>query len=303
MGKHIKISAGDKFTVKPNIVVTVVEYHTSQSILVKDEEGNQRAVDASNLRSGNVLWRHKDGRLRQLRNGDRFKKNAPPKVGERYESTNYGWFRVICLEGRGLMTIEFEDTGSVRRGVNTYVASTGGVRDLAKHRNIGMFEKYEIGSKWESNNWGSFTVIGITDSQNVSILWTDTGHVQHGVSTASISSGMLKDQSICEDSWDYLKPAKGMHYIYFAVLNGEVIYVGQGYHRRYLHANSGMSHNLELNRLYFSGEKVTVEIHKDSLTKEEAAVLEKTLIKEMNPRCNVRVYVVQPVQETLPLFD
>lgn len=290
MGKHKKIKVGDKFTVRPDVEVTVVEYYNAKAVIVEDAERNRRECQASDLKSGNITWLKKDGSFKKY--VKKIGKRPSPKVGERYKSEHHGWFVILKIEGYNNMTIRFEDTGAEKSGVYTHIAFSGKVADPSKPRYEGLLEKYPIGSVWESYNWGEFEIVDIKSAQDVTIRWALTGRLQHCVSTASIRKGFVVDHDRYEKEVNYLHPEEGKHYIYVAKLDGQIIYVGQGFGKRYLHCKGGWSHNVELNRLYFEGRDVVVEIYKDGISKAEATELEKNLISTLKPYCNKRVYNV-----------
>lgn len=284
MGKHQpKIKVGDKFTLKCGTVVEVIEYGSSKYIIVESNDGVTKQCRSDQLHENRLAW----GAYKRIKEGRR----ASPKAGERYESNNHGWFKVLSVDGYSNMTIQFENTGEVKSNVYTQVAFSGKVRDPSIPRHSKLTETYKIGSRWESNNYGWFTILEVFSSVNTTIQWESSGYIQTNVTTGAITSGVLADQSRSNE-WDYLKPTQDRHYVYIAKLGGEVIYIGKGIGRRYLHPTSGCSHSKELNRLHFAGEDVTVEIHTDDLSEQEAFQLEKLLIKEFAPRCNQRVYVV-----------
>ncbi len=70
------------------------------------------------------------------------------------------------------------------------------------------------------------------------------------------------------------------NYIVYTAKDSEGIlrYVGEGKSDRYLHVNSGTSHNIKLNEHYFLKGKMNVEIVRESLTKPKALAVEKFLI-------------------------
>ena len=74
------------------------------------------------------------------------------------------------------------------------------------------------------------------------------------------------------------------YYVYFAIENGIVRYVGYGTGKRYLHCNSGTSHVRELNQKVLA-EHVTFDVHivNQFLTKKQAAELEKLYISRYRP--------------------
>jgi len=61
---------------------------------------------------------------------------------------------------------------------------------------------------------------------------------------------------------------------------GQLRYIGEGKPDRYLHVNSGASHNTEINRHFFLNGKMRVEIIKEGLTKVESLAFEKMLLNQ-----------------------
>ena len=107
------------------------------------------------------------------------------------------------------------------------------------------------------------------------------------VSLNALQKGLIKWSDFDGYSWDYLGVAKAGYYIYTVECDGEIVYVGKGTGRRYLHARSGTSHNLELNRLYFMQTPTIVSIYKSGLTENESLIIEKELISSINPKFNI----------------
>lgn len=71
--------------------------------------------------------------------------------------------------------------------------------------------------------------------------------------------------------------------------DGTLRYVGEGKSDRYLHVNSGTSHNYKLNEHFFLKGKMDVEVVRDSLTKPKALAVEKFLISRYrNTLWNIR---------------
>lgn len=75
-------------------------------------------------------------------------------------------------------------------------------------------------------------------------------------------------------------------YVYIAVFEDVVYYVGKGSKSRYTHCNSGKSGNADLNRLHFAGVKFDVYVFEDRLEEEAAFAIEAELIKQLKPRFN-----------------
>lgn len=71
--------------------------------------------------------------------------------------------------------------------------------------------------------------------------------------------------------------------------DGVIRYVGEGKNDRYLHVNSGTSHNFKLNEHFFKRGEMEVEVVRSSLTKPKALAVEKFLIsRNQNTLWNIR---------------
>lgn len=80
---------------------------------------------------------------------------------------------------------------------------------------------------------------------------------------------------------------KGDYYVYLAVDSGDnLVYVGSGKYGRWDHVCSGISHNKELNRLHFSGDRLRIIGLIDQVSKEDSLRFERATIRLMNPSAN-----------------
>lgn len=70
------------------------------------------------------------------------------------------------------------------------------------------------------------------------------------------------------------------YYVYVCFVDGDVKYIGMGKGDRYKHCTSGTSSCAELNRDFFTGKELRVEIIHHSLTKNEAAYKEAEVIAQ-----------------------
>lgn len=80
-------------------------------------------------------------------------------------------------------------------------------------------------------------------------------------------------------------------YVYCAVHNGIVVYIGKGKPGRITHINSGTSHNYKLNEYHFRNKLLNeplldVRIVNYYATDKEASEKESGLIKLFKPECN-----------------
>lgn len=77
------------------------------------------------------------------------------------------------------------------------------------------------------------------------------------------------------------------YYVYVARNEaGKVVYVGSGKGNRLLHVTSGISHNKGLNAMFYSGDKVSVEIAEEGLSQQDALSREQHFIDTLSPSCN-----------------
>jgi hypothetical protein len=76
------------------------------------------------------------------------------------------------------------------------------------------------------------------------------------------------------------------NYVYAAVNEGEVVYIGKGKGKRWQHCTSGISSNYHLNRLHFDGANVEVRIVHDNLSSDCCEALEAYLIAYHRPAGN-----------------
>lgn len=70
----------------------------------------------------------------------------------------------------------------------------------------------------------------------------------------------------------------GKYYVYFVRVNDRIVYVGKGSGDRYKHAVSGSSSVPELNRHFFSGDKIEVFQVYSGLSEEDALYYESEFV-------------------------
>ena len=70
------------------------------------------------------------------------------------------------------------------------------------------------------------------------------------------------------------------YYVYGAYVDGVLKYVGKGTGNRYKHCMSGKSSCAELNRDFFGGKHITVELLYQNLAEDRALILERDMISE-----------------------
>ena len=103
------------------------------------------------------------------------------------------------------------------------------------------------------------------------------------------------------NTYDFLNKALGTsinprqkYFEVYAAFDDEsdLLYIGSGKKNRHRHCNSGRSHCLELNKMFFSGEDIIVKVVAKFLTKEEAEDYEIELIQTHKPKYNKLLYSV-----------
>ena len=75
--------------------------------------------------------------------------------------------------------------------------------------------------------------------------------------------------------------------VYVASYEGDVVYVGHGALGRHKHLNSGKSHLLQANKLYFEGKSIGIVVVSLYDSKEEAKQAEIEMIEELSPLWNI----------------
>lgn len=253
---------GDKFTLKCGTELTILGRVNANYVLVCDEKGNERSVQLTNLSRGKVRW----GRP------------TSAKIGDRFESNNYGWCEVIAVSGKSY-TIRFDNTGGTREHIAFHLLRDGDYRDYEAPKHMPSSDTYYIGSRWESNICGWATVTEFLSNEKITVEFDETKN-RACVSGGKLRSGQFSDKIKRRRD----KPCKS--YVYVAYYEGEVVYVGKGYGTRYLHCNSGTSHCYELNKLHFEGKEVEVIILADGLYDADAKSLESEIIADLKPRHN-----------------
>jgi len=83
-----------------------------------------------------------------------------------------------------------------------------------------------------------------------------------------------------------METKQNKYYVYVAIKEDEVVYVGKGTGSRYKHLISGKSHVYEANECFFMGINFTTKIIASFDTSEEALSFESKMIKDINPTWN-----------------
>lgn len=274
----MKYENGDEVVID-GIRFVVVNYIDSKNVYIKNLETGEE------LRSRNEVLQGKRGRKIQYK--PKQKHMPSPKLGDRFLTNHYGWITVVKLSGY-YIDVQFDNTGFIKENVYRAKVHTGGIKDdsIGRLSSKAFKQLFVKGSIFTTKNFGDIEVVEVKDSKAITIKWLDTGRIQKSITSTEIRSGNLCDYQR-KTEWDFLGVGD-KHYVYGVKHKGEIVYVGKGVGRRYLHTCNGRSHNKELNRIYFcEGEKVEVFIILSGITdSKQAQRLEKEFILELNPKYN-----------------
>lgn len=81
----------------------------------------------------------------------------------------------------------------------------------------------------------------------------------------------------------------GEYYVYFAICDADVVYIGSGKGDRYKHVNSGISSCWFLNKLYFANKTIICVRVIQGLAKDDSMLLEQILVEAIQPFGNKSV--------------
>lgn len=111
------MSPGDKHTTRDGVTVTVAEYLYASRVVVEDEHGNRRELDAKLLRTTGITWLNKDGTLR----GHKARQTIvlpPLAVGRTYRNPEGLSARILALDGNAkLADVLWIKAARVERGL------------------------------------------------------------------------------------------------------------------------------------------------------------------------------------------
>lgn len=284
---------GEEFTLNCGEVVKIVEYNSSENVIVSDVSGNTKKVIIDSLRRGSVAWEWNisgDGRRSKYKVGQKFVLNCGVEV-EIVKMLKNSKCLVRDTDGNEA-TVRREHLNSGE--ANWYIGGRSVREILTEERNHASIQlplKFPIGSRRMSRDFGWYSIIAHNIENNtVSVKWDNTKFEQHDVFCGYMTEGSLKDASITKNRKDLLLKPTG-HYVYLAALNDKVYYIGSGKGLRYSHVNSGTSHNYKLNQHHFTSEdKLEVEIIIEGMSKEESMEVEERLICDLNPEYNYKMY-------------
>lgn len=116
------------------------------------------------------------------------------KVGNQYESNNYGPVEVLELLPKEYARIKFLRTGAIREAQRANITQ-GRVRDTT----VSVLEdqsryKIKVGRVYQTNFYGNVVVTGRVDSLNVVVRFLDSGE-ERTVRTSALHSGNIRDRS------------------------------------------------------------------------------------------------------------
>lgn len=290
MGRKSKTQVGDLITLPNGDVVEVLDYISCKKILVKN------IVSLKEFWTRNEVLQGKRGDKNcKVKYSPRTKQNPPVKIGQRFQSDNHGECEVTEINGY-FMTIKFLNTGAIKTNVYRSIAYSGKVADPSRgnSQQLKFKQEYAVGKVFNSELYGKYEIISNETANDISIKWLDTGKIQHGVKSYYIKNDSLRDEHNPDRSWNYLNCRLNVYYIYVVLLNGYIVYVGKGINKRYLHVNSGVSHNLELNRHYFCHDNnLKVMIHRYFESEEDCSKHEQWLINFLKPCYNSTLYMTK----------
>ena len=216
---------------------------------------------------------------------DRKKRSPPAKVGDIFMTANHGRAIVLWKHDYKNMAIMFEDTLEIRENVLSHVAFSGKVSDPSVGNiSIAAFNSYfYVGREFE-NDYGVYTIKQVVDSTSILIVWYD-GAEQW------TKADNIRRNNVAKDGpklWNYLNVDVENHYVYYVKYFDKLVYVGSGKGSRYLHPNSGRSHNKDLNRIYFCGDLsgLCVSVPYQGLSKEQSESIERVIIWNIKPEFN-----------------
>lgn len=283
MGKHFKIKNGDKLRVGETELLVIDSQNTRKILVEVVSTGETLFLRADQLQC------KRNSKFYKAEYKPKTKRNPSPVKGQRFFSDNHGECEIVEIYGY-LMTIRFLDTGTLKQNVYRAVTYSGKVADPSRghSQQLKFKQQYAVGKVFESAKYGKFEIVENTSSIDITIRWETTGELQYGISTERIKSGTVVDTNKPSRWWNYLNVDIEKYYIYIVLLKGSIVYVGKGKGDRYLHVNSGKSHNRELNRHYFChGNDLVVKIHMTFDDKDECEEHEHWMINFLKPCYNV----------------
>lgn len=222
-----------------------------------------------------------------VKKGTKFKKTLA-RVGERYFNKYSGWYEIVASEGDSKFTVVFDNTGYVKPNNFLSAITKGLIRDDSLVNNFVSKDRYPVGHQFTMQNGTIAEVVEVLNFEQIKVRWLETG-----VESVHESRNLKKGKINCLNGysgWNYLyvDESKGVYYVYFVYDNDyNICYIGSGTGSRYTHTDSGISHSYNLNKMHFTGVETITRIFKGGLSITEARDLERELILQHRPYCNI----------------
>lgn len=271
--EHIAgVKVGDEFLLRCGAYVVVTHYKNSSKVTVEDSNGNSKITTTTALKRGQVNWAefgfpYHFGAEPRIMVGDKFQLSCGMSV----TVTNYENSKKITVsDDSGNFKIVYGSR--LRKGDVSW--HQFGISSTKQRTAVGDMFMLNCGVEVTIVEYRNCSTVVVEDSEGNSRT-TDSASLRNG--TTSWRQFLPKT---------FIPSPKG-HYVYIVRLCGEIIYIGSGFGRRFMHPNHGGSNNPELNRLFFfSKEPMEVTIHIEGITKQESLDLEKALITKHKPKLN-----------------
>ena len=266
------IRLGDVFQMKCGTNVKVVAIINSYYLTVVGPEGIEKKMKRNDLINKRYEWLPYGKALKDM-------------IGKQFK-LNCGVVVTVLPSFSGTEVLVEDDEGNKKTTIkSSLIAGNVSWTEFGISRYNRTTSDIQVGCRWQTKKWGWLTITEYHSAGNLTVKWDESGNVQKHCDAHGVRAGTLRDKA---RHWNYLKADLSKHYVYIVKYKGEIVYVGQGFHNRYLHTDGGTSHCLELNRLFFLGEKVVTSLYKQGLSKEESLDIERKLILEYNPKFNIK---------------
>lgn len=306
--KENPAKVGDKFITKNGVEVEIVLYNNYKDVLVSDGVLTRKSC-VRDLRNGDAYWptgpklapKPRKPHVHAPRE-DGLNNGLPKKykAGAEFETERFGKFLITEVSQDGWLKVRFHNTGHEKSykaspkfhpsivNDDSLKATEEKPKYIRKHPVLS--ERWPVGSIHSSRMHGQFKILEVNGCLDIVIRWEDTGHIQTTTSSTLKVRGP-KDESVVGN---YLG-AQG-HYVYYAMHDGRIVYIGIGKGARYSHCTSGKSSCYYLNKLHFEKQQVSVGILIDKLSRDVVAALERYCILKILPEGNVAI-PLQSVEE------
>jgi hypothetical protein len=281
MRKYDFVVVGYKFTSKCGEELEVIEIVSSSNILVSDCIGRTKRLTSAAIANKSFKWKYSNGLFCERK--PRSNKQTIVDIGKVFKSNFYGDFEVIEKVG-GKFTVRFLETGAIKDKVSVDNVLVGAVKDPSLPAYSKYSTMFKAGTILRGNKNGNIIVVDFISHNKIVCKWENSGNIKIYCGTALVNYNRMKDSA---QSYD--KRYDG-NYIYYVYHEGDVVYVGRGKGRRYLHANSGRSSCRELNKLHFQGVVFNVEVVESGLSYNESKEAEKIHMKRFETLWNEKIY-------------